>query len=179
MFQTEENEELNSFNQILNLKGGDCIVCYTSFTTNTNEPVFFQCGHTICKKCSEKLKENCTINYSISKKKIRCPTCFIYSPYPLIKNYELINILELNNPPKLIPITETSSRTNNGNNFGNNFGNNLGASFGNNLGNNTGTNLGNNLNEINSNSNNSNQNNNIIICQNNFNTSPECTSHNC
>jgi hypothetical protein len=81
----------------LNFKGGDCLVCYSSYHSDGHTtPVFFQCGHSICKRCSERLQEPCPHTFAVSRKKVRCPTCFTYSPFPLVKNYELINLLEAN-----------------------------------------------------------------------------------
>jgi hypothetical protein len=76
------------------------LVCYSGFKAHGMQtPVFFQCGHSICKKCSEQLHEPCPISFSASRKKVRCPSCFGYSPYPLIKNFELINLIDSNTDP--------------------------------------------------------------------------------
>jgi hypothetical protein len=81
----------------LNFKGGDCLVCYTSYESEGDHtPVFFHCGHSICKRCSERLQEPCPNTFASSRRKVRCPTCFTFSPFPLIKNFELINLLDAN-----------------------------------------------------------------------------------
>jgi hypothetical protein len=88
---------LSSSSSCLNFKGGDCLVCYTSYESEgCHTPVFFQCGHSICKRCSERLQEPCPNTFAISRRKVRCPTCFTFSPFPLVKNFELINLLEAN-----------------------------------------------------------------------------------
>lgn len=77
-------------------KGGDCLVCYAAFKTEgVHTPVLFTCGHSICRKCSERLpQERPGKNYSFTR--VKCPSCYSYSPTPLVKNFELINILDAN-----------------------------------------------------------------------------------